>query len=65
MSNTLTKQQKYQRLQELFDLAGERCLAAGGDLHKSTNCNVYLSEKEQKEFKVLANELSTKAADLR
>lgn len=63
MSNTLTKQQKYQRLQELFDLAGERYLAAGGDPHKSTNCNVYLSEKEQQEFKVLANELSTKVAD--
>lgn len=63
MINTLTKQQKYQRLQELFDLAGERYLAAGGDPHKPTNCNIYLSETEQQEFKVLAKDLSTKAAD--
>lgn len=63
MSNTPTKQQQYQRLRELFALAGERYLAAGGNPHKSADCNIYLSEEEQQEFRTLANALSTKAIE--
>ncbi len=60
MSNTLTKEQKYQRLRELFDLAGQRYLAAGGNPHKSASCNTYLTDEEQQEFKALAKEISAR-----
>ena len=59
MSEILTKKQKHQRLKELFDLAGVRYEAAGGDPFKSASCNLYLSHEEQQEFKALARELST------
>lgn len=60
MSETLTNKQKHQRLKELFDLAGQRYLAAGGDPSKSASCNIYLTQEEQQEFKALAREVSTK-----
>lgn len=60
MNEALTREQKYQRIRELFDLAGQRHLAAGGDPCKSASGNVYLTKEEQQEFKVLARELSSK-----
>ena len=60
MSETLTKEQKHQRLRELFDLAGQRYKVAGGDPSKSASCNTYLTLEEQQEFKILAREVSTK-----
>lgn len=58
MSNTLTKEQKHQRLRALFDLAGQRYKEAGGDPNKSASCNVYLTQEEQQEFRTLALEVS-------
>lgn len=58
MSKAITKKQKHQRLRELFDLAGERYRAAGGNPSKSASCNIYLTQEEQQEFKALAREVS-------
>lgn len=58
MSNALTKEQKQQRLRDLFDLAGQRYLDAGGDPSKSASCNTYLTHEEQQEFKTLARSVS-------
>ena len=58
MSEALTNKQKHQKLKELFDLAGQRYSAAGGDPSKSASCNIYLTQEEQQEFKALAREVS-------
>lgn len=60
MSEALNNKQKHQKLKELFDLAGQRYLAAGGDPYKSASCNIYLTQEEQQEFKALAREVSAK-----
>lgn len=60
MNEALTNKQKHQRLKELFDLAGQRYLAEGGDPSKSASCNIYLTQEEQQEFKALAREVSAK-----
>ena len=59
MNEVLTKQQKYQRLKELFKIAGVRYSTAGGNPHKSVDCNLYLTKEEQEEFFAIARELST------
>jgi hypothetical protein len=61
MNNTKNRQQKYQRLRELFQIAGDRRSATGGDQSKSTDCRIYLTQEEQDEFLAIARELSTKA----
>lgn len=58
MSESLTKEQKRQRVQALFDLASQRHLAAGGDPHRSASCNHYLTPKEQQELRSLLSSLS-------
>lgn len=63
MSEILTRQQKYQRLKSLSNIARERYLANGGDPHKSASGNVHLTEEEQQEFLAIARELSTKATN--
>ena len=59
MSDVLTKQQKYQRLKSLSNLARERYLASGGNPRKSADGNIHLTEVEQQEFITIATELST------
>ena len=46
MNEILTRQQKYQRLKSLSNLARERYLANGGDPHKSASGSVHLTEEE-------------------
>lgn len=58
MSEALTKEQTRQRVQALFDLAGQRHLAAGGDPQRSASCNHYLSQEEQQELRTLLSSLS-------
>lgn len=59
MNEVLTRQQKYQRLKSLSNLARERYLATGGNPRKAANGNVHLTEVEQQEFIAIATELST------
>lgn len=58
MSESLTKEQKRQRVQALFNLAGQRHLVAGGDPHRSASCNPYLTPEEQQELRTLLSSLS-------
>ncbi len=60
MNTPTTKQEKYQRLHELFDLARQRYLAAGGDHHKSASGNQYLTSEEQQELFTIARSLKRK-----
>ena len=50
MNSPTTKQERYQRLNELFDLARQRYLSAGGDPHKSASGNHHLTSEEQQEL---------------
>ena len=61
MSDVLTREQKYQCLKKLSNLARERYLVSGSDPHKSANGSVHLTKEEQQEFLTIARELSTKA----
>ena len=63
MNEILSRQQRYQRLKSLSNLARERYLLNGGDPHKSASGSVYLTEEEQQEFLAIARELSTKATN--
>lgn len=60
MTTPTTKQQKYQRLRELCQLSRQRYLRAGGDPRRAASGNIYLSAKEQQEFKAIAIALGTK-----
>ena len=41
---------KHQRITELFDLCRQRYLEAGGNPHKSVDCQQWMSEAEKQEF---------------
>ena len=41
---------KHQRITELFDLCRQRYLEAGGNPHKSVDCQQWMSETEKQEF---------------
>ena len=59
-SNELKKQQ-YERFKELFALARQRYLDAGGDPQRSNGSlhnNEYLTEQERKELSILGRKLS-------
>lgn len=59
-SNEL-KKQKYERFKELFALARQRYLDAGGDPQRSNGSlhnNDYLTDEERKELSVLGRQLS-------
>lgn len=61
MSDVLTREQKYQCLKRLSNLARERYLANGSDSHKSASGNIHLTKEEQQEFLTIARELTTNA----
>ena len=50
----LSKQQKGRRMKELFDIAQQRYLDAGGEPRKSVNCNEWLTQEELQEFSNLS-----------
>ena len=41
---------KHQRITELFDLCRQRYLEAGGNPHKSVDCQQWMSEAEKQEL---------------
>lgn len=60
MNTPTAKQQRYQRLNELFDLARQRYLSAGGDPHKSASGNHHLTPEEQQELFTIARSFRSK-----
>ena len=48
---------KHQRITEVFDLCRQRYLEAGGNPHKSVDCQQWMSEAEKQEFLQLGQQL--------
>ena len=58
--STKIKKQQYQRLTEIFDIARQRYLDAGGDPHRSSGSlhgNDYLTDEEKREIRHLGNQV--------
>lgn len=55
----LSKQHKGRRMKELFAIAAQRYLDAGGEPRKSVNCNEWLTEEELQEFSDLSRHVVT------
>ena len=54
-----SRQQKGHRMKELFDIAQQRYLDAGGEPRKSVNCNEWLTLEELQEFSDLSHHVVT------